>query len=131
MRLRSELFAKGSAGLAETPASDTLGHGLRNKADQSLVPSLRELDRGKLRRDSVRLCRPSRAGAGAARSPGERGDQEAGRAEALEPAAGDIAVYALCCCDVVSCHGQLLGAREDQSLAETSVSNCLQSTHSF
>jgi hypothetical protein len=24
-----------------------------------------------------------------------------------------------------------LGAREDQSLAETSVSNCLQSTHSF
>src|SRR5205807_2344925 len=94
-RLAGELSTERGADRANAIAARALGQGIDDKPDQLLIATLRELDRGELRRDSIGLCRPPGTGARASGPALERGNQQARLCKPLESATGDVAVYLL------------------------------------
>jgi hypothetical protein len=130
-RLAGEFLTEGGADLAQAHVASSFGQGIDNQADQLLVAALWKLERGELRRDSIRLGRPSGAGAGVSRPPLERANQQARVREPLESAAGDVAVNPLGGGDVICRHGQRLPARVEQRLAQPLIANRVEPMHHF
>jgi hypothetical protein len=130
-RLPRQLASELDSHLAEATEATALGQGVGHEVEEPFVVALGELERGQLGCHSVGLCRPSRTWAGPPCAPLEGGNQEPGFGEALEPAAGDVAMDLVGGRDLVGRDGQRLRAGEEERLPEVSVADRVELVHHF
>jgi hypothetical protein len=130
-RLAGEFSTEPDPDLAQAIAARSFGQGIDDQADQLLVAAPWKLERGQFRCDSIRLRRPSGAGAGTSRPPLERAKQQPRVREPLEPGAGNVAVDTVGSGDFVRRNGQRLRTRVEKRLAQLLIADRVKPVHHF